>query len=236
MSVGSGTCASNSRSTCCQRQAERTIPTHAATMATPSRSVVSSGCVSGRCSPCRSGTRVNRIDQEQRRSAPRRSATFHPAPERRTAAGSAGIRDPAYVARAVRTSRVAWRGRADSRDACADAHHDERRRRARGRGAGRGTGPRCWCTASGARRRTSPTTSGARARPHRRDVRSSWPRRRATSRPTRRPTRSTGCVADTLAVADAAGLDRFRLLGHSMGGMVARTDRDRASRDASTRS
>src|SRR3954452_17534247 len=28
--------------------------------------------------------------------------------------------------------------------------------------------------------------------------------------------------ADTVAVADAAGLDRFRLLGHSMGGMVAR--------------
>ncbi|MDZ4827812.1 MAG: alpha/beta fold hydrolase [Actinomycetota bacterium] len=29
-------------------------------------------------------------------------------------------------------------------------------------------------------------------------------------------------VADTLDVADALGLDRFRLLGHSMGGMVAR--------------
>ena len=29
-------------------------------------------------------------------------------------------------------------------------------------------------------------------------------------------------VADTLAVADAVGLSRFRLLGHSMGGMVAR--------------
>ncbi len=29
-------------------------------------------------------------------------------------------------------------------------------------------------------------------------------------------------VADTIAVADAVGLDRFRLLGHSMGGMVAR--------------
>jgi pimeloyl-ACP methyl ester carboxylesterase len=29
-------------------------------------------------------------------------------------------------------------------------------------------------------------------------------------------------VDDTLAVADATGLDRFRLLGHSMGGMVAR--------------
>jgi pimeloyl-ACP methyl ester carboxylesterase len=28
--------------------------------------------------------------------------------------------------------------------------------------------------------------------------------------------------ADTLAIADAAGLDQFRLLGHSMGGMVAR--------------
>src|SRR4051794_2038615 len=28
--------------------------------------------------------------------------------------------------------------------------------------------------------------------------------------------------ADTLAVADASGLDRFRLLGHSMGGMVVR--------------
>jgi len=29
-------------------------------------------------------------------------------------------------------------------------------------------------------------------------------------------------VTDTLAVADATGLDHFRLLGHSMGGMVAR--------------
>jgi pimeloyl-ACP methyl ester carboxylesterase len=29
-------------------------------------------------------------------------------------------------------------------------------------------------------------------------------------------------AADTLAVADALGLDRFRLLGHSMGGMVTR--------------
>jgi pimeloyl-ACP methyl ester carboxylesterase len=29
-------------------------------------------------------------------------------------------------------------------------------------------------------------------------------------------------VADTIAVADALGLERFRLLGHSMGGMVAR--------------
>lgn len=29
-------------------------------------------------------------------------------------------------------------------------------------------------------------------------------------------------VDDTIAVADAAGLDHFRLLGHSMGGMVAR--------------
>jgi 3-oxoadipate enol-lactonase len=29
-------------------------------------------------------------------------------------------------------------------------------------------------------------------------------------------------VDDTVAVADATGLDRFRLLGHSMGGMVAR--------------
>jgi pimeloyl-ACP methyl ester carboxylesterase len=29
-------------------------------------------------------------------------------------------------------------------------------------------------------------------------------------------------VDDTVAVADAAGLDQFRLLGHSMGGMVAR--------------
>jgi pimeloyl-ACP methyl ester carboxylesterase len=29
-------------------------------------------------------------------------------------------------------------------------------------------------------------------------------------------------VEDTIAVADATGLDRFRLLGHSMGGMVAR--------------
>ena len=32
----------------------------------------------------------------------------------------------------------------------------------------------------------------------------------------------TRLVEDTLAVADATGLDHFRLLGHSMGGMVAR--------------
>jgi len=30
------------------------------------------------------------------------------------------------------------------------------------------------------------------------------------------------CAADVLAVADALGLDRFRILGHSMGGMVVR--------------
>lgn len=30
------------------------------------------------------------------------------------------------------------------------------------------------------------------------------------------------CAADVLAVADALGLERFRLLGHSMGGMVVR--------------
>lgn len=30
------------------------------------------------------------------------------------------------------------------------------------------------------------------------------------------------CATDVLAVADALGLDRFRLLGHSMGGMVVR--------------
>ena len=42
--------------------------------------------------------------------------------------------------------------------------------------------------------------------------------------------------ADTWAVADAVGLDRFRLLGHSMGGMVVRRmpleqpDRDRGAR------
>src|SRR4029079_5155050 len=31
-----------------------------------------------------------------------------------------------------------------------------------------------------------------------------------------------GMRADTLAVADATGLEHFRLLGHSMGGMVVR--------------
>ena len=54
------------------------------------------------------------------------------------------------------------------------------------------------------------------------DVRPPRPRRERQARPTRRRTRFDRLVADTLAVADAVGLDRFRLLGHSMGGMVAR--------------
>ena len=45
---------------------------------------------------------------------------------------------------------------------------------------------------------------------------------RATSPPTRPPTRSHAWSTDTVAVADATGLEHFRLLGHSMGGMVAR--------------
>jgi pimeloyl-ACP methyl ester carboxylesterase len=45
----------------------------------------------------------------------------------------------------------------------------------------------------------------------------------ASDKPTERAAYSFArLVADTLQVADAAGLDRFRLLGHSMGGMVAR--------------
>jgi len=45
----------------------------------------------------------------------------------------------------------------------------------------------------------------------------------ASDKPTDRAAYSFArLVDDTVAVADAAGLDHFRLLGHSMGGMVAR--------------
>ena len=85
------------------------------------------------------------------------------------------------------------------------------------------TGPGCcWCTGSAARRKTSPTT----CRRWRATTRSSSSiiavTARATTRPIPRAYSFDRLVADTLAVADATGLDHFRLLGHSMGGMVAR--------------
>ena len=43
-------------------------------------------------------------------------------------------------------------------------------------------------------------------------------------------------ATDTLQVADASGLDSFRLLGHSMGGMVARQACRSENPSASTRS
>jgi len=84
--VGNGTDASNSRSTCCQRHADSTIPTHAATIASPSKSVVRSGWPSGRLIPLRSGTLVNSTTRNTALTASR-NATFHPARERVTAAG-----------------------------------------------------------------------------------------------------------------------------------------------------
>ena len=94
---------------------------------------------------------------------------------------------------------------------------------ARGRGDRIAARDSCSCTGSAARRRTSPTTSPVLARDHtvvmfdhRGHGESDKPER------SRRRTRFDRLVADTLAVADAVGLDRFRLLGHSMGGMVAR--------------
>ena len=54
------------------------------------------------------------------------------------------------------------------------------------------------------------------------DLRPPRPRRERQARPIPPRTRSTGSRPTRSQVADAVGLDRFRLLGHSMGGMVAR--------------
>ena len=82
--------------------------------------------------------------------------------------------------------------------------------------------PCCWYTASAAPKRTSPTM---------------WRRSRVDHRVVVFDLRGHGesgspaepsaysldrLAADVLAVADSLGLDTFRLLGHSMGGMVAR--------------
>ena len=80
----------------------------------------------------------------------------------------------------------------------------------------------CWSTASPVRRRTSPTGS------------TRWqPPVSTSSRPTNRGHGASGQPADeadvlvgdvrptTLALVDALGWDRFALLGHSMGGMIA---------------
>ena len=68
------------------------------------------------------------------------------------------------------------------------------------------------------------------------DLRSPRARRERQARPTRAAYSLDRLVADTLAVADAVGLDRFRLLGHSMGGMVARQIALARIRSGSTRS
>ena len=79
----------------------------------------------------------------------------------------------------------------------------------------------CWCTASAARRRTSPTTC-PRSRAHT-VVIFDHRGHGESDKPTDPAAYSLDrLVADIVAVADALGLDTFRLLGHSMGGMVAR--------------
>ena len=60
---------------------------------------------------------------------------------------------------------------------------------------------------------------GAPSRGH---VRPPRPRRERLARPTAAAYSLDRLAADTLAVADAVGADQFRLLGHSMGGMVVR--------------
>ena len=80
----------------------------------------------------------------------------------------------------------------------------------------------CWCTASAARRRTSPTTSTRSRRTHHVVTFDHRGHGESDSPTDAAVVLARPAAADTLAVADAVGADQFRLLGHSMGGMVVR--------------
>ena len=155
-----------------------------------------------------------------------RAQNFHPGACRGTTGASSPMAGQPTWARSVhrsasvprRTSGAARRVRV-TMGRCASRRTTVSGSRSRWPGPGPGS---CSCTGSAARRRTSPTTCQ---------------RSRATTPSSSFDHRGHGesdkpddplaysldrLVADTLAVADAVGLSRFRLLGHSMGGMVAR--------------
>ena len=170
-----------------------------------------------------------------RRSRRCRSQSFHPG--RRAGAGRAGAPSSAW-----RDSLGAvWRARARS---CV-THGRMRITTDDGVGlavevAGSGSGP-----AARARvRRRQGRLRRPRARARASTTRSSSSTTAATARATSRTIRPPIAAAysferlatDIVEVADALGLDRFRLLGHSMGGMVGAPDGAATRRNGSTRS
>ncbi len=81
--------------------------------------------------------------------------------------------------------------------------------------------PSCWCTASPAVATTSPAQLPALAA-HGRTLATGPARARRLDQHRRRKTYNLAQLCDDLlGFADALGLERFDLLGHSMGGMVA---------------
>ena len=155
-----------------------------------------------------------------------RAQNFHPGACRGTTGAPSPMAGQPTWGRSVRRTAAApasnvWRGAAGVRDhgACASRWTTGSGSRSRWPDPGPGC---CSYTGSGARRRTSPTTCPCSR------VTTPWScstiaaTARATSRTTPPAYSFDRLVADTLAVADAVGLERFRLLGHSMGGMVAR--------------
>ena len=222
---------SNSSSTRCQRQAESTTPisavrTAAARSATVRRVVL----VGDRVVDAR---RLGDEQREEQRRSPRsaaRASIF--GPERGDGPGQppSSLRilgdDVARGGGAIRRFRATM-GRCGSRRATGSGWRSRLRARVRACSS---------CTGSAARRKTSPTTS--------RRWRAITPSSSSTIVVTARATSPTDRAAysidrlatDILEVADACGLDRFRLLGHSMGGMVGAPGPAARRRSGSTRS
>ena len=183
------------RSTCCQRQADRTMPTTRRQDRDAEQQRGSQRVRVGRCDPVEVGDSREQHDEEHARSPAGAARPSTSPPERRATAGSPGIR-ASLRAGAVPISAavvVDADGR-DSRDHGRDADHDGRRRRARGRGVP-ATGPGLLLVhgfggREGGLRRPRADARRATTRVVTFDHRGHGDERQA--RPTRPPTRSTG--------------------------------------------